>query len=404
MTIKVIKNDDDYEAALHEYERLMALAPEKDSEEFNQFEVLDLLIGRYEEREHPVELPDPIEAIEAVMEADGLSRRDLVPYIGSASKVSEVLSRKRPLTLPMIRALRDGLGLPAEVLIAETTRSDKEELITPEKFPHGEIRTLGWFPKEYADKSTWMKRGPEIISSFLKPITDGGASPMLRREGFRQRGTKKMDPIALTVWQAEAIRRADSQRLPNFKDENLNEQFLSYLAKLSGDNDGPTKAISELKNIGISVIILPHLRKTYLDGAAFRLQDGRPAIGLTLRHDRVDNFWFVLMHELIHVWKHLTEEQAFIVDDLDSTTTEGDEFKDIEDEADKLALNALIPEDVWGASEARDMPSAYAIRELANQTGVHPAIVAGRVCHETGKYKKFGRLLGHGNVRKLFES
>lgn len=225
---------------------------------------------------------------------------------------------------------------------------------------------------------------------------------MLRREGFRQRGTKKMDPIALTVWQAEALRRAAQEELPAYNADRLDEYYLSDLAKLSRLDDGPQRAINEIKKIGISIVILPHLRKTYLDGAAFKLQDNRPAIGLTLRHDRIDNFWFVLMHELVHVWKHLKNDQTFIVDDLDVSAAEDDEIKDIEDEADRLALNALIPDDVWESSEAKDMPSVYAIKELAEQVGVHPAIVAGRVCHETDKYKKFGRLLGHGDVRGHF--
>jgi len=104
----------------------------------------------------------------------------------------------------------------------------------------------------------------------------------------------------------------------------------------------------------------------------------------------------------VHVWKHLKNDQTFIVDDLDVSAAEDDEIKDIEDEADRLALNALIPDDVWESSEAKDMPSVYAIKELAEQVSVHPAIVAGRVCHETDKYKKFGRLLGHGDVRGHF--
>lgn len=401
MSIKVIKNDDDYQNALYQLEQLMSDAPAPGSDKFQALEVLDLLVGTYEEIEHPVALPEPIEAIEEVMEAQSLKQRDLVPYIGSASKVSEVLSRKRPLTLPMIRALRDGLGIPAEVLIQEPDTPENVAKIDVAAFPFNEICKLGWLSESRTTRSAIRTKGVETITQFLAPLGGLEVAQIYRREGFRLRESKKMDPLALSVWHAEAIRRAEEFNLPSFNPSDLSEDFLSRLTKLSPSNDGPQKAISTLREIGIAVVILPHLRRTYLDGAAFKLQNDIPVVGLTLRHDRVDNFWFVLMHELAHVKYHLKHDQRMIVDDLDSNALGDNEFREIEDEADDVARNSLIPLDVWKSSEAADIPSAYAIKELAKQIGVHPAIVAGRVCYQTGQYKKYGRLLGHGEIRKL---
>ncbi len=115
MEIKPIKNDADYQAALEEIERLFDAAP--DTPEGDRLEVLTTLVEAYEEKHYRIPLPDPIEAIFYHMESRGLTRRDLEPHIGSRARVSEVLNRKRPLTMDMIRNLHNGLGIPAEVLI-----------------------------------------------------------------------------------------------------------------------------------------------------------------------------------------------------------------------------------------------------------------------------------------------
>jgi HTH-type transcriptional regulator/antitoxin HigA len=113
--IKPIRTEADYEAALAEIEQLFEAVPH--TPEGDRLEVLTMLVEAYEEKHHPIPLPDPIEAIFYYLESRGLSRRDLEPYLGSRARVSEVLNRKRPLSLEMIRRLNNGLKIPAEVLI-----------------------------------------------------------------------------------------------------------------------------------------------------------------------------------------------------------------------------------------------------------------------------------------------
>ena len=115
MEIRPIKNEVDYQAAIKEIEILFDAAP--DTPEGDRLEVLTTLVEAYEERHYSIPAPDPIEAILYHMESRGLKRRDLEPYIGTRARVSEVLNRKRPLTMEMIRNLHKGLGIPAEVLI-----------------------------------------------------------------------------------------------------------------------------------------------------------------------------------------------------------------------------------------------------------------------------------------------
>lgn len=113
--IRPIKTEADYRAALAEVERLYEAA--RDTPAGDRLEVLVALIEAYESRHYQIPMPDPIAAIEYHLESRGLTRRDLEPFIGSRARVSEVLRRRRPLTVGMIRRLHAGLGIPAEVLI-----------------------------------------------------------------------------------------------------------------------------------------------------------------------------------------------------------------------------------------------------------------------------------------------
>ena len=119
MEIKPIRTDDDYRAALREASAFFENEPEPGTPEGDRFEILLLLIEVYEAKHYPVELPDPVEAIKFRMEQSGLTPKDLEPMIGRSNRVYEVLNRKRPLTLPMIRRLHGMLGIPAESLIQE---------------------------------------------------------------------------------------------------------------------------------------------------------------------------------------------------------------------------------------------------------------------------------------------
>jgi HTH-type transcriptional regulator / antitoxin HigA len=115
MDIKPIRTKGDYQAALKEIEVLWDARP--GTKEADRLEVLTLLVQAYEAEHYPVPDPDPIELLLHVMEARGLTRKDLEPYIGSRARVAEVLNRIRPLTLDMIRRLSEGLGIPADILV-----------------------------------------------------------------------------------------------------------------------------------------------------------------------------------------------------------------------------------------------------------------------------------------------
>jgi HTH-type transcriptional regulator/antitoxin HigA len=118
--LKPIRSDEEHAAALEEVERLWGAA--SGTPEGDRLDVLATLIEAYEAKRYPMDPPDPVDAILFRMEVQGLTRKDLEPYIGSRARISEVLNRQRGLSIEMIRRLHDGLGISADVLIRPTRR------------------------------------------------------------------------------------------------------------------------------------------------------------------------------------------------------------------------------------------------------------------------------------------
>lgn len=144
-------------------------------------------------------------------------------------------------------------------------------------------------------------------------------------------------------------------------------------------------------------IVEPHLPTTHLDGAVMLLPSGAPVVALTLRYDRLDNFWFTLCHELAHLALHLGhDEWELFYDDLESQ-----EENEVEGEADRWAAEALIPGTEWGSSGLAAGSSAADVISFAEKQRIHPAIPAGRIRRENKNYKIFQKIIGNGKVREL---
>jgi len=231
-----------------------------------------------------------------------------------------------------------------------------------------------------------------VKNSVDKPV-EAAARQRVRAGGVVNR-------YALLAWQCRVIALAKKQRLENkYKQSRITKDWLTNLARLSCLRDWQNRVADYLRDSGIHLIIESHLPNTYLDGAAFFLPDGSRAVGMTLRYDRLDNFWFVIFHELVHIMKHLHKgEIETIFDDLDV------EAGDIEREADLLAGEILVPEDKWNTALARYLRSEDSIIDFANELSIHPAIVAGKIRREAKNYTILTDMVGQGEVRKLFSN
>jgi HTH-type transcriptional regulator / antitoxin HigA len=399
--IKAIRNEADFDAALRRIDALMDAEP--GTPEGDELDVLTDLVEHYEEKHVPMGFPSPISAIEFRLEQAGLALRDLIPFIGSRAKVSEVLSGKRPLTMPMARALHEHLGIPAEVLLQQpgATFSEPLEDLEWSRFPLTAMVKLGWIPKA----RNLPSRAHELVGDLVRRA--GGpevAGAVLYRKSHHTRANSKTDPYALKAWcwkvLAEAKEHAPSV---SYQRGTVTLEFLRQLARLSWLEEGPRLAKEFLGKHGIPLVTVLHLPRTYLDGAALKLGDGTPAIGLTLRYDRLDNFWFCLLHELAHVGRHMdVDGDTAFVDDLTLRDVEGAREDPTELQADEWAEDALIPRAIWETSAVRQEPSPMSVINLANALQIHPAIVAGRVRHEQRNYRLLSQFVGTGKVRPQF--
>jgi HTH-type transcriptional regulator/antitoxin HigA len=393
--VKVIKTRADYHASMAQVSNLLARDPGPGTPEAEELETLTVLIHEYEARNFDIGSPDPIEAIKFRMEQENLSQRDLVPFLGSRSKVSEVLAGRRPLTLSMMRALHAGLGIPAKVLLQESVAPDFDESqIQWDKFPLREMVKRGWIRETVLD---YRSQARDVLRGFFGQLGSSRAAA-LYRQSRHIRSARQADQYALAAWTARVLKLASDKPTVAYVAGTADPSFMKEVAHLSILDEGPRLAGEFLQKYGIRLVIEPHLPGTFLDGAALRALDGGPIIALTLRYDRIDNFWFSLMHELAHVARHLEKEESPFYDDLDV----GPENDPKEREADSVAGEALIPEADWKKSPVSGWPSPGAVRELAGQLRVHPAIIAGRYRHEHRSYRVLNQFVGHGQVRRLF--
>ncbi len=399
--IKAIHTEADYRAALARIDELMDA--ELGSPEGEELDVLTDLVEHYESKQEPMEYPSAIAAIEFRMEQGGLTQRDLVPFIGSRAKVSEVLSGKRQITMHMARALHEHLGIPADVLLQRPGSKLDEPLENVEwdRFPLKAMAKLGWI----SDTRNLASRAKTIISDLVRRA--GGAevaAAALYRKSNSVRANAKTDPYALKAWCWEVLATAnDTKPSVSYKPGTITLDFLRQLARLSWSDEGPKLAKEFLTKHGISLVVVGHLPRTYLDGAALKLGDGTPVVGLTLRYDRVDNFWFCLLHELAHVGRHMEAEgDTGFIDDFTLRDVEGAHEDLKETQADEWAEEALIPRAIWETSSVHNHPTPMGVVTLARTLQIHPAIIAGKIRHEQKNYRLLSHFVGTGEVRKQF--
>lgn len=396
MNPKLIKTDTDYQEALARIDEIFDAVP--GTTEGEDLDLLITLVELYEQKEFPVDLPDPISAIRFRMEQQGLRAKDLIPYIGSGPKVSEVLSGKRPLSLSMIRKLKSGLHIPAEVLLCESnTMLPTEEVLEQGRlFPFNEMYKRGWFEGFTGTLSEAKAQMEELLIRFLGTFSIDASILALNRQRIKQ--GEIQDEPALAAWRIRIMNLAGRETLPVWKKGTLTPEFLKEVAHLSYLDTGPLLAREFLNKNGIHLVFEAHLPKTRLDGAAMKMPDGSPVIALTLRFDQLDYFWFTLFHELAHIALHLDKDGYEVF--FDELAEEGKD--DLENEADEFASEMLIPNVLWEDAGLSKSSLQSSFVSFAERLRINPSIPAGRVRFETRDYTIFSQLVGNGKVRSMF--
>lgn len=336
--------------------------------------------------------------------AKGFSQRRLAEEIGLKEQQIQRYEAEEyaSANLQRLSEVANALGLNISE-IAEFKAKPQQPLDADEndlawdQFPIKEMYRRNWFVESPGSLKTALANADELVAEFVKSSIGEPINALLRQ---RIRAGGNVNRYALLAWQCRVITLANKQNLQNkYRKGMITKEWLAKLAHLSSLENWKNEVIDFLQNSGIRLVIESHLSNTYLDGAALLLPDGSPIIGMTLRYDRLDHFWFVLFHELVHIAKHLHKGNIeSIFDDLDV------EAGDIEQEADELAGEILVPENKWETALARYVRSQDSIVDFANKLGIHPAIVAGKIRREADNYMILTDMVGQGEIRKLFPS
>ena len=260
-----------------------------------------------------------------------------------------------------------------------------------QQLPIKEMRERGWFD---------LPRGRDAVQE-VEEYFERAAGPRfvwaLHRKKIR--GETSPSEYGLLAWQVRVLELARAREAhTSMPDFTLDDRWLPELVTLTRRTDGPKEVTGLLASKGIVLVTEPHLTGTYLDGAAMLGESDRPIIGLTLRFDRLDNFWFVLFHELGHVFLHLMGGLRYDFFDEDSASAEDS----IELEADQFALKNLISDQHWNGCLSRFALTEEAVRLDAEKFGVDPSIIAGRIRRERNNYMVLNALIGQGQVRSQF--
>jgi HTH-type transcriptional regulator / antitoxin HigA len=353
----------------------------------------------------PASILDIGQALIEARIAQGLSQRSLAERLNMKEQQIQRYEQERYLTANLTRVAEVAEALQLDlVAFFESRNNTVLNKVAPNlkggfdtsKLPVKEMKKRGWLS---------LMRLPESVTGPLSDmdlaaafVSQAVGSHSLHRQHVRAGSTS--DEYSLLAWKARVLMKAklnaEASKLPGFSGQAL----VSKLVNLSTRPNGPVEAIHLLRDCGVILIIERHLPSTHLDGAAILLNDEIPVVGLTLRHDRLDNFWFTLLHELGHIFCHrdrglregfFDEEGAPSVDDLES-------------EADEFAESAFIPNEIWRKSFVRFTNVREQVIQFARERGIPSAVVAGRIRRERKNWTLFSDLVGQGSLQRMMSS
>jgi len=255
-----------------------------------------------------------------------------------------------------------------------------------------------WF-SPVANDDRLAARG-RALQQFL--FSGGPSRPQFLAAAFFRRSRQQselMNEMATFAWLCRVTDKATAEKKTLFSAAKFNQRAITHLVRLSKDNFGPREAIQYLEKHGIRIVIENSLPGMRVDGASFVVPSFGPVIGLTLRYDRLDNFWFTLLHELAHIVLHLRDDSDDVF--VDSIEDGDREESEVEAEANAFAKDSFVPRDAWLRSDAFRYATEPAILALAEKFEIHPAVIAGRLRFEKKRYQEFSQLLGTNKVRSV---
>ena len=337
-------------------------------------------------------VPPPGRIIKRELEARGWTQKDLAHIMDRPEQtISQIVNAKKRITPETALQLAAAFGTSAEFWLNLEASYQLHQTRQGEEHPDisRKSRLYSLVPLSEICKRGWIRCGGSLeemerrVCDFLGIAAPDEVPELAAR--FRQSDIGDPEVAAEMAWVKRVEHLARQQTAGHFERQRLEAAMSDLLACAAGARD-VRQVPPFLQALGVHLVIVPHLSKTYLDGAAFRL-NGNPVVALTLRYDRIDNFWFTLLHELAHI---VADHEGGYLDDLDEEADTPEEV-----EANRLARDWLIDTDELQAFVNATAPyfSREKIIAFAEYVQRHPGIVVGRLQHE--------ELVPYKNLRDL---
>ncbi|MGQ1890685.1 HigA family addiction module antitoxin [Thermophagus sp. OGC60D27] len=325
-----------------------------------------------------------------------LNQRELANELGvKPSFLNEIIKGKRPVTADMAILLEKALGISADYWMKFQAQYEIDKARVKqkniEKIKNIEIWNIikKYVPLRYLKKHNYLTDDLSTDIKTIKKIYNFESVDDLvtlfskeKYAYYRKSDKLKIDNKNMLAWTSLAQYEAKNQKANTFTFDNL-PQLRIQLNQLFYENSDTINRVQNLMNqYGIKMLFIDKLEKTPIDGFSFWSYEN-PAIALTLRHKRIDNFAFTIMHELGHIDLHMKNDKKKEFMDL----TKGQSINEYEREADRYAQESLIPTNVWEDILENYLPlNDDRIISLGNQYKINPAIFLGRVCHEINHF------------------
>lgn len=333
-------------------------------------------------------IPHPGEYIKEELEARGLNQRDLAFVLDCPEQsLTLILNGKRGVSVEMAKQLGAALNVSPELFVNLQRAYDLAHAQNPNPGIAARAHMQSRYPLREMISRNWLKDGGaaelEQQLAALFGVASANEVPYLRHAA-KKTNYEEIPPEQL-AWLFRVKQIAHAMPVPKYSPEALLEA-VDEMKKLLESPDGARHVPRLLAEAGVRFIIVEALPKSKIDGVAFWLNADSPVIGLSSRFDRIDNFWFVLRHEIEHVLQKHGQAQEMIDSDLAMGT--GENITEEERVATAAALDFCVPTARLEMFIARKQPFFYEKDVLAfSQTyKVHPGLVVGRIQHSTRKY------------------
>ena len=329
-----------------------------------------------------IEVVLPGDIIQEELDARGWTHDDLAEVTGRTRQhIRNLIKGKTAIGPESARELAEAFGTSAEMWMNLQTSYELSKAASADRMIAQRAKLYENTPVREMKKRSWIPDTNDIAqleSSMLKflDLTSWDAQPKLKLAA-RKSTSYSAHTFAQLAWGCRALQLGSCLTAGRYEDANM-EGVISELRTLTANPEDIRRVPAVLASFGIRLVVIEHLQKTRIDGAAMWLDKHSPVIALSLRFGRIDNFWFNLFHELVHIkYRH----EPVVDVGLNDTNAEDDDGGETEAIANREGANYLINSDKIESFIARHSPLFYQAKviQFANARGVHPGIVVGQL-------------------------